>query len=766
MKKIIRTFKQISILILAITLFGCCEDDNTVLPKVVASFTHTINFDTGVVTFINTSENATNYSWDFGDDTSATLINPVHVYEDGTYTVILTASNVAGASDIFEDTITINTPLPITLPITFDDPNVKYDAVAFDGTAFEVVDNPAPGGTNDKASNVGAIKNSGATFEGVFFELGTDIDLATDRTITMNFWADAPIDVLMKLEEGSSSTPDVIVSHSGSGWEALSFNFTETTKYSKLVIFVDGPGTTEGTFYMDDVIQTETPPEPCVAETEESMSASNLNITFMTDQTGNIIEDGADFEWADNPNSDNEVNNSCKVGKITKLGNNPWDNNQIILDSKLDFNANEGLKIKVFSTVAGFKVRLKLEDQTNAGINTELEVTTTKTNEWEELSFSFTGADTDKFDKIVIFFDLNANNTDTYYFDDLKLYGTGGGGSCSAETSESISASNLDITFMTDQTANVIEDGAGFEWIDNPDADNAINNSCKVGKITKLGNNPWDNNQIDLDAKLNFTSNTGLKIKVWSSRANTEVRIKLEEIGNAGNNVEKFLTTSVTNEWEELTFAFAAGDSDKFNKIVIFFDLNAENTDTYYFDDLALYGDGGGTTPPPTDCPAPPTGELLSNGDFEAGDVGCWQFFLGSSISSTINNGGSKSAEIQGTTGAAVGLKQERFAMGVVQPNTSYTVSFDIIADGAFGEGGLMKAFTFSEGADGGDVAATLHTLTDNTTSISTSWETKTYTFTTAANANQVEGGISFLIELVNSAVKLNVDNVVIKKTP
>ena len=155
-----------------------------------------------------------------------------------------------------------------------------------------------------------------------------------------------------------------------------------------------------------------------------------------------------------------------------------------------------------------------------------------------------------------------------------------------------------------------------------------------------------------------------------------------------------------------------------------------------------------------------------ANGDFEAGDVGCWQFFPGTSISTTVNNGGSKSAEIQGTTGAAVGLKQERFAAGILLPNTSYTVSFDIIASGAFGEGGLMKVFTFSEGADGGNIAATQHVLTDNTTAISTTWEKKTYTFTTPGNANQVEGGLSFLIEIVNSSVKLNIDNVVIKKTP
>ena len=187
---------------------------------------------------------------------------------------------------------------------------------------------------------------------------------------------------------------------------------------------------------------------------------------------------------------------------------------------------------------------------------------------------------------------------------------------------------------------------------------------------------------------------------------------------------------------------------------------------TILITDVMLSGEGGGVTPPPSgDCPAPPAGELLSNGDFEAGDV-CWQFFAGTGISSTISNGGTKSGEIQGSTGAATGIKMERFATGLIQPNTSYTVTFDIIASGAFGEGGLMKVFTFSEGADGGNVGATQHVLTDNTTAIATTWEKKTFTFTTPGNANQVEGGLSFYMEIVNSAVKLNVDNVVIKKTP
>ena len=41
----------------------------------------------------------------------------------------------------------------------------------------------------------------------------------------------------------------------------------------------------------------------------------------------------------------------------------------------------------------------------------------------------------------------------------------GGGADCTAETVESISAADLNMTFLTDQTPNFIEDGADFEWI-------------------------------------------------------------------------------------------------------------------------------------------------------------------------------------------------------------------------------------------------------------------------------------------------------------
>lgn len=53
------------------------------------------------VTFSNTSQNATTYSWDFGDNGTSTETSPSHTYTSGgTYTVTLVATNANGTNSI------------------------------------------------------------------------------------------------------------------------------------------------------------------------------------------------------------------------------------------------------------------------------------------------------------------------------------------------------------------------------------------------------------------------------------------------------------------------------------------------------------------------------------------------------------------------------------------------------------------------------------------------------------------------------------------
>ncbi len=68
----------------------------------MAGFTSAVN--DALVDFTNTSMEATSYSWDFGDSNTSTEENPSHTYDmDGTYTVILTATNVCGSVEVMQE---------------------------------------------------------------------------------------------------------------------------------------------------------------------------------------------------------------------------------------------------------------------------------------------------------------------------------------------------------------------------------------------------------------------------------------------------------------------------------------------------------------------------------------------------------------------------------------------------------------------------------------------------------------------------------------
>lgn len=71
----------------------------------LAAFGNAVNGLTA--TFVNNSQNATGFFWDFGDGQSSTQVNPVHTFPDtGSYDVTLAVANDCG-TDFFSATITI-----------------------------------------------------------------------------------------------------------------------------------------------------------------------------------------------------------------------------------------------------------------------------------------------------------------------------------------------------------------------------------------------------------------------------------------------------------------------------------------------------------------------------------------------------------------------------------------------------------------------------------------------------------------------------------
>ena len=655
MKLVLKNTKLIAFFLMAIIYVGCSEDV-VELPKMTAGFTYTLNENTGTVEFINISENATNYSWDFGDEvpvvpaSTSLEVNPIKSYMNGTYTVILKAMNAAGAISYFEDIIVINMPLPLGLPMTFDNDNVNYSATAFDGVAYEVVENPAPGGSNDVASMVASITNSGAAYEGLFFELQTAIDLTTNNTIRMNFWSDTAVSILLKLEQGTAFT-EVSANHTGAGWEELQFTFTARASYSKLVVFVDPTGTKGGTFYMDDIVQVSLGDAPVIT----LIGDASIRLT----QGNPYTEQGATASDTE----DGDVTSTIVIGGNTV----------------------------VTSTPGTYEVTYTVTDSDG---NTTVATRSVQVNE---------------------------------------------PGVCDADQAQSVSASDLNVTMASAVT--IIEDGATFKIKANPDFDNAINTSCKVGEVTKQGVAAWDNIQLNLNAKLDFNSNSGLKIKVWSARPNTAVLIKLEEIGNQGNSKEiGTMTTSVTSAWEELTYPVGSGESNKFNKVVIFFDLNANNTSTYYFDDLKLYGNGSGTG---GGGGIPANGDIASNGGFESGNLDGWTLYANggtATMDSTEAQTGDWCVKLYASAPSGLNptLKQERRAAGSVVVGDKVQVTFSYKGS-LTGISGTYSIQSFVEATNGASQIETFDVTPTAT------WQTftTTYTVTGAMQGGDVSGGIT-----------------------
>lgn len=79
-----------------------CKDDPEP-PKAEFSFEQSTT-NLLEVAFLNESENADSYTWDFGDENTSTEESPTHVYADyGTYTVTLTAKGEGGTKEVSYD---------------------------------------------------------------------------------------------------------------------------------------------------------------------------------------------------------------------------------------------------------------------------------------------------------------------------------------------------------------------------------------------------------------------------------------------------------------------------------------------------------------------------------------------------------------------------------------------------------------------------------------------------------------------------------------
>lgn len=150
----------------------------------------------------------------------------------------------------------------------------------------------------------------------------------------------------------------------------------------------------------------------------------------MTFEDPNVLYNWGDFGGSETnviPNPyKTGINTSATVTQIIKKQDQNWAGNYIILSEPIDFSQKHVFKVKVYSKRIGMKVQLQLERNGDNSFQDNRVVMSTKTNEWEELTFDFTGIDNSKRLQNILFFLDNGTVGDgtanyTLLIDDIIL---------------------------------------------------------------------------------------------------------------------------------------------------------------------------------------------------------------------------------------------------------------------------------------------------------------------------------------------------------
>lgn len=152
---------------------------------------------------------------------------------------------------------------PVTLPVDFENPDLEYVIIGFEGADSAIEANPDMSGANTSNTVVRTTKTVGAQFfAGTIVELDEPIDFSSTEKIAIKTWSpklDIPIRVKLENSDGSQFVELDVNTTTSNAWEELVWDFTGLTSgssFTKVVIFFEFDDTTTGdgsTYYFDDI---------------------------------------------------------------------------------------------------------------------------------------------------------------------------------------------------------------------------------------------------------------------------------------------------------------------------------------------------------------------------------------------------------------------------------------------------------------------------------------------------------------------------------
>ena len=304
--------------------------------------------------------------------------------------------------------------------------------------------------------------------------------------------------------------------------------------------------------------------------------------------TGTVVDNP--FITDDNP--------SNTVGKIVRDGGDIWAGSYLIV-SPLDFTTETTIKMSVYSVSPGLLVKFKLEDDNDpVTAAVERDAYTTKYNQWETLTWSFSGEQSNIFQRLVLMFDFgntgNGTENSTFYFDDIYQFDPTGG----------LAQIDLPITYDDSSIYYSLIPFGDEEGASDIIYNSGENNLAYVAKSSSAAT--WAGVTISNESGLEnnipvSSSNSKMYVHTYvtgSSNTGIPVRLKIENKNDPTQSVETEAYTTVVDAYEVLEFDFnneatgtaALNESYPFNMASLFFNFGSAGDDqtVYYFDNISF----------------------------------------------------------------------------------------------------------------------------------------------------------------------------------
>jgi Bacterial Ig-like domain len=276
---------------------------------------------------------------------------------------------------------------------------------------------------------------------------------------------------------------------------------------------------------------------------------------------------------------------SGNAGKIIRLGGEVWAGAKVNVGVIPLTATNNKISARVYSPTAGIPMVLKLENATDAGINTgDLQPTQAVVVGWQTLTWVVPA---DKigasYSWVVMLPNLGTKASDspgeTYYFDDIKLV-------IAPAPVETV------LTTFDEATPLVFEGFNGAET--SAIATGPTGGAGQAGKIIRLGGEVWAGAKVNVDVIPLTASKRTISARVHSAVAGVPMVLKLENATDAGINTgDMQATQAVVVGWQTLTWVVPADKvGASYSWVVMLPNLGTKASDspgeTYYFDDIKL----------------------------------------------------------------------------------------------------------------------------------------------------------------------------------